>query len=359
MNEVNQIPATLFVHGRPCAHPCHAFFAQSINAQFEKEDHYLPWLDNPKSGHIKRYFSWFLNALFMPGTLRNKIYFAECIRFPLYFRRKWGLALRKKFIVLVDDETPYFLYSGQYSKRTAHYLVKFLSSCDGIITVGEMQKKYLQHVLPHFKGEIKVCYNPILGDRFQHLKQLKVNLASNQILIIANGPTALRMTYKGLDLMIKGFEKTLQYNPQCTLAIAGVWYPEIMKELSQSVPESVAERIHFLGEINDLYPHIEQSALCWHLSRGEAWGVSVTECMLAGLPVIVSDVTGSSEMLDDANQWMKIKCDSNELAATTANYFSLSAEEKKHMADLNQKKVQVLNEEGCKNIFIEKFRELI
>src|ERR1700740_3283398 len=128
----------IFVYNRNGPHPLHKKYAISINSYFQVEDFILPWSKKETSSNIKKYISWILCGIFFPVSKETKYIVSDCIRFPLYFRSKLRIGKSKqKTVALLADETLYFLYSGFYSKRAAKYIKDFITTCDGLLVVGQ------------------------------------------------------------------------------------------------------------------------------------------------------------------------------------------------------------------------------
>ncbi len=76
----------------------------------------------------------------------------------------------------------------------------------------------------------------------------------------------------------------------------------------------------------------------FHIARGEAWGISVTEAMLAGLPAIVSNETGSKEVVAKVDQNLIIPVNQKSAEQALLQYFSLS-EDKREILSKKAKEV--------------------
>lgn len=75
------------------------------------------------------------------------------------------------------------------------------------------------------------------------------------------------------------------------IAGSGEVYFEVNNELK--------ERVHFLGQVDnirDIRKHIDIELVC---SRAEAFGRVTAEAMLAGIPVIGSNTGGTPELIND------------------------------------------------------------
>jgi glycosyltransferase involved in cell wall biosynthesis len=65
-----------------------------------------------------------------------------------------------------------------------------------------------------------------------------------------------------------------------------------------------------------------------HLGRGDAFPLSVEEAMLAGLPAIVSDQTGSKELVEAIGKNFVVPMQQEKIVKAVTDYFSSSYKRK-------------------------------
>jgi len=70
---------------------------------------------------------------------------------------------------------------------------------------------------------------------------------------------------------------------------------------NQAVEFGIADRVDFLGHLDDPSARLRSAQIFVLASRSEAFPYSILEAMRAGLPVIASDVGGISEAVEDGN----------------------------------------------------------
>ena len=138
--------------------------------------------------------------------------------------------------------------------------------------------------------------------------------------------------YKGVDLLIDTFRLAAQHLPDLTLDIVGRWDQGSQDRLRGRL-DANESRVRFLGWTPDLKTVLSESTLCVHLGRGDAFPVSVLESMLAGLPALVSEETGSREPVARVHDRLVVPLDPTIAAERVRWYLGLSPAEKKRLSD--------------------------
>lgn len=107
---------------------------------------------------------------------------------------------------------------------------------------------------------------------------------------------------KGLDVLLNSFSLLLQDHPEAHLVLVGEG-PLEAELKAQANRLKLGENIHFTGRFDGL------PLVAWYNmgdlfvlpSRFEPFGAVVNEALLAGLPVVCSDIAGSAVLIDDTN----------------------------------------------------------
>jgi glycosyltransferase involved in cell wall biosynthesis len=103
---------------------------------------------------------------------------------------------------------------------------------------------------------------------------------------------------KGMDIGLLAFQKAQEsFNQECELRVIGDG--PLMASLKEKYKNF--SNLHFLGflqqeEVDREFMAADIFMFC---TRYDGWGVVVNEAIAAGLPVIVSDACGSSELIQD------------------------------------------------------------
>lgn len=324
-----QYPKTLFLHGRPGPHPCHAALARSIDADFLPVDYVLRSLDRPSS-RFYRHLSGLVCGL---GLLRRRCYgliLAEGSHAPPVIAKKLGLLGRnQKIAALMSSETLYFIKSGYYPPRTCRRLIKLLTCYDTLLCAGPLQVSIAEELIPAPPDgpeilQVSLGFSP---ERGQTLGQVIPALTSKRLLLVAHGTSEFRAWYKGLDLLFEAFALVSTTYPELELVIVGEWDREFSAGFLAKFPE-ISSRIMFAGSVKDLGPYISRSCLCVHLARGDAFPVSILELMASGLPTIVSEWTGTREAVEQVDPSLVVPLNAKAAAERIVRYLASPVEEK-------------------------------
>lgn len=321
-----------FIVGRPTGHPLHMAYAEAINADIHHEDRILRWQDIPTSGKLRRYISWLLNALLFKNRKRYDIFLCECLRVPPLLIKTFGLMRKnQKLVALMADESLYFLDQNKYPVMTRMLMRLFLKKCDHIICIGSLQYELaVKHSPVGCSSKIHQISNGLerlLAERLLSIP-IKIN-PIHRLVVIANLSEDWRSWYKGVDLSVAAFQECCLEN-NLRLDIIGSTSPAVKNKLLKGLPDHIAERIGFLGEIKDIPAVLESYDLCLHPSRGDAFPTSTLECFAAGIPTIVSDVTGTKGFVLSVDE--NLVCQTNVNSVTVALRYALSLD-----ADMRQK----------------------
>ncbi len=322
----------LYIEGRPSAHPLHRKFGESINSTFIFVDFIIRWHDNDSS-RIKRYTSWILCALFLPNRKKYDVIFSEGPHFIVGLQ-KWLRLLKpkQKTIALLDNETLYFIDSGFYSGKTRKSLISLISSYDGIISAGKMEadmaKKYAGP-----NTIVKQIFNGINDNRLSNLLNIQPQLSGYNIVFIGNIGAGWRSWYKGVDLLLASFEIAWKQNNLFKLQLIGTWDINYFNEqVEKFAPESKFS-IECVGYTDQLDVYLKNASLYLHPARGEAWGISVTEAMAAGVMPLVSIHTGSQEVVAVVDTTYILDLDKNLISKKIIDHFELSFEARKSQSE--------------------------
>lgn len=179
---------------------------------------------------------------------------------------------------------------GRYISRM-RLLTQFV---DGIIV---LSKKTLEAVKNRGWKSDRVCLirNGIeIPCSYRHgWIRPQLGLPDNAFLIVCVGSLIYR---KGYDILLEAIAPELKSRPEGHLLIIGdgPLKGEIQSLISRS---GAGSQIHLLGLRNDVQDILADSNLFALASRAEGLTLAVMEAMAAGLPVVVTDVGGHSELV--------------------------------------------------------------
>lgn len=233
--------------------------------------------------------------------------------FPTLAKSIGALPRSAKIINITSSPLLYYMKIGRVKGPKRTLGLKMLRSVDGFICVGKMEQSLLRAFYPGARS--MVTYPFIKESVRPSLKSAQPALGSKKILCIGS-----RDVYcKGIDLLIKAFKIARVEIPGLKLTILGDY---------DSKMASSDKGISFPGYVKDPSKYIRESALYVHLGRGEAFGISIMESMLAGVPAIVSEATGAKELVSKVDGSMVVPLDAKIAAAAMVDYLKSSQRRK-------------------------------
>jgi glycosyltransferase involved in cell wall biosynthesis len=233
------------IHGRPSGHPLHKKYGESISAEFIPVDFILRWHDN-NSSSIRKYLSWFLCAVFFPNKKKYDVFLCEGPHLMVALMKCLSIIKKhQKVILLLGDETLYFLYTNRYNKITKTALKWFIKKSDGVICPGVLGKKLVNSLNLVSDNKIKLLFNGVEETRLNNLLQISPNLNSFNIVFIGNISGEWRAWYKGFDLLLVTLEKLQCKIPNLTLTVIGDIEPDFYEPYSRKLAPTFFKNYFF------------------------------------------------------------------------------------------------------------------
>lgn len=319
----------LMLEGRPSEHPIHREYAKSVGADFLYIDQFLQY-QGKRENKILIFLSWMLTSIYLLFNRKYTVYLCGGPCPPLILLHKAQLlSKRKKVISLAANETLFFLDEGKYSGYTKRlYNYWYNRTINGIICIGTFQEMLAKKIILNEKIKIHKIFNGLPDSFFEENKNFIYNQNGNDLICIANGPSGFRVFYKGLDLLIKIFEKYCTNNGIGNLIIVGAWDKATKIELLEKIPDNISKRIHFLGHQASYIPFLKTVGLSVHFSRGDSFPTSNLETLALGIPTIVTNITGTSEIIQKINSDWVAPVELDELEKRIQCFFRLPTDEK-------------------------------
>lgn len=300
---------TLFLYYDP--HPAHARLARQVNAKFFPS----PKLKSSKKG----IFNFILDSIKISIAVltlpRNfDVYLCEGTYIIPALAKKMGLIKNAKIINILASPLLYYLKIGDISGVKRSFAIQMLKEVDEFICMGKMEEELLKELLPNAKTIVKYPLpNPDLVKTLLKTSNLVPKLDSHKLLFIGKQD----VYYKGVDLLLDSFKVIKKTWPDAELTIVGKISG--LEESSQKI-----KGIKLLGYVKDITKPIKENSLYIHLGRGDAFPVSVIEAMLGGLPALVSEWTGSKEIISKVDEHLIVPLNKNMVVNRINWYFNLS-----------------------------------
>jgi len=278
---------------------------------------------------------------------------------PVILRRLGRLGRDKKIVSWISDPRLHYLDSNRYFdfkkeeiKETVIYSILkrgimsyFLRDLDGAICVGDLNlESYRRH--SHHSPRIKVP-GFVSNNRLKKLRKIKPNLNSHNLMFIGHGEDHY---CKGIDIMIDSFKIVKEKIKDSQLFIAGRWN---IKERWK------VEGVTFLGDVEDIENKIKRCSIGIHLGRGEAFGVNIPEMMIAGLPVLTSNLTGAKDLNMSYNLDFITRLDKEIISDILIEYFNSTKENKLKLSNLARKSAEKYSEDKIVRQFKKTSKEFL
>jgi glycosyltransferase involved in cell wall biosynthesis len=350
----------LYLHGRPSAHPVHQGLARTITDDFAYIDEPEKWQEN-RSNFIVIFICWVINAFYLRRKdykyfLIDNLHITPIIYKVLFPSR----SKHQKFIVHLGSHTLYFMYTKQFGALNLWIHKWALSKYDALICEGKMSSEFAKSILGEKCPPIHTTFIGPLDERLKALKKLQPDLNTKHLLIIASGPSSFRFFYKGMDLMLKAFNDLYRKDSDVKLTVMGNWdINMIRKRLDPAV--EIGKEIFLVPTVTDLDKYCElisQSSLCIQVARGDAFPTATLEAMAAGLPCLVSEYTGTKQVVEQVDAKFICKLDVNSIVESISWYFSGSEEARKEQGSKFKAAVSEYTESNAQAFYKQTFEKI-
>lgn len=151
--------------------------------------------------------------------------------------------------------------------------------------------------------KMSIVHNGVALERYElspHTSELRIAHAFPDDALLVTTVANIN-PWKGIDVFIKAAAIVHRQNPKAMFAIGGDWTDrEHLQQLQDMVHDSNLEDcVRFLGRVENIPGLLHDSHVFALLSRSEGFPNVVIEAMAARLPVVATDVGGTSEAVID------------------------------------------------------------
>ena len=140
------------------------------------------------------------------------------------------------------------------------------------------------------RGEPLVVYPGVNA-----LRKILRRTAGDTIVV---GAAARLVPVKGISYLIEALALLAGHSPAIRLEIAGHG-PEQLKLEAAAAREGVADRVKFLGWVDDVASTLDKWDIVALPSLAEGLGIAALEAMARGIPVVATEVGGLTEVIAD------------------------------------------------------------
>lgn len=209
----------------------------------------------------------------------------------LYSSKACGIGVR----VVSAKQYLCFYHYGDL-RRVYHDWMGY-SRCSRLFAVSENMSEKLCTYLPQYRDKIAPLHNIVDTDLIRSkAAELSKPLAHHSFCIVSCGRL---VEDKGFDLVIEACALLMERG-----FVDFKWYilggGRLLKELEALIQKkSLSENIQLLGEQSNPYVFIKQADVFVQSSRIEAFGLTITEAQVLGIPVLSTKTDGGKELIVD------------------------------------------------------------
>lgn len=247
---------------------------------------------------------------------------------PSYFYKKFK-GNKKLAIILAD---PFVKEFSAYNKFWKKIFTKMFEEFELIIAVSE----YMAEFVPKEAKAKVVILNPFCD--LKKYSSINADINSKNICFIG-----FINKFKGVDIAINVFEKVKENYKEAEFYIIGKGKIETMKKV---------DGVKALGRVESLEGYLKKCSIYLHLASFDPYPVSVLEAMSCGLIPIVSDDTGTKELVKKISRELIVKSE-EEAIKKIKELFS----NPKKMQELSLKCKEVVKTQS-KEENVKKFQEI-
>lgn len=195
-----------------------------------------------------------------------------------------------------------------------------------IVFVSENLRKTLSNKMPLNRKKSLVIYNGIDSSQFMEAKddslRTELGFTAEDILI---GSIGNIRNPKGYDILIKAAAILRSNYPKCRFIIAGEGENDIYKDLTALRKSlGVEGTVKFLGFRSDINNILKCFDIFLLPSTTEGFSISTIEAMAAGVPVIVTDSGGPTEIVTNNLDGLVVEPNNHEAIAMAIERYILN-----------------------------------
>lgn len=325
------------------SNPVHMKYFDAIGAEKFKIKSHIQKSQNS----LFKAFNLFASSLSVPSSY-GCVITESCYYYPA-LKKKLGL-LKSRIINMNTSPVLYNLLSGRFTGYMRSTLLDLLEPVDAFLVQGDYGIEVLKRM--KINKPFRVFYPYISKEKYKTMKTVNPALKTKNITIIVTGDYYC----KGLDLLMDAFEIVNEKFPDAKLNVIGdIPFPENYAKLQEKTKNNIVK----YENLHDISSVLKKTSLYVHPGRGETFGVSILEAMLAGVPSLVSNETGAKEAVRKVRKDFVLPLDSGKIAGKITEYFELKESEKKELSKKSRKEASGFREKILAELFRRKFQSLL
>lgn len=264
-----------------------------------------------------------------------------------------ALAKKRGVKLLFTEHGRHYPDIVSLKRRLFNQILKWRA--DWVGAVCEFSRKKLIELEGFTNKKIEIVYNGVPSVEADYSDPVKtreeLGIPTNKKLI---GCIGRLHPIKNPNLLLAAFKRAIQKNDCIHLAFVGAG--ELRFELEKNVEESHLEKhVTFCGEKFPVHPYLKMFDLFVLPSLSEGLSVTLLEAMAAKVPVLVTDVGGNRECVEDGVSGLIVK--SNDQEVMTNEILKVWKEPQK-LQEMAEKAYERVQNEFLEEKMIEKYREI-
>jgi UDP-glucose:(heptosyl)LPS alpha-1,3-glucosyltransferase len=224
----------------------------------------------------------------------------------------------------LNERGPLYRLGGRYRHFAAYERAVFDAKADTeILLISETEQRKFEHYYQTPVGRLHMLppgiskdrCRPADAERRRDRLRSSLGVSGGELLFLFIGSDFRR---KGLDRAITGLGQLLSRRSdlRARLLVVGADRPGRFRRLARK--EGVADQVEFLGGRDDVADLLLAADALVHPALAEAAGIVLLEALVAGLPVIVTDVCGYARHIRDAHAGVVLSSPFSQAALTDA-----------------------------------------
>lgn len=215
---------------------------------------------------------------------------------------------------------------------------------DGVIAVSEFAAEFTRPIV----GEdtpIEIAHPFIQTDTYETLGTVSPQLDANVAVVVARP-----WKYKGVDMLVDAWPRVREEFPDAELHVVGEGHPNEYTE---------TPGVQVRGYVENLGDAFTSASLFVQPSRMDTFPVSTLEAMRAGIPPIVTRVTGTRSEARRVDESLVVEPNPSGLAAGIRAFFARDIENRRILAERAQERGAEFDPESRKAKFRQAFRTVL
>ncbi|WP_276300058.1 glycosyltransferase family 4 protein [Halorussus lipolyticus] len=214
---------------------------------------------------------------------------------------------------------------------------------DGVLAVSEFVADHVRSFAPRTPVRpVHPYVQPEVADR---LDDASADLGANRAITVCEA-----RDHKGVDMLVEAWPAVRRQVPDATLHVVGVGHPD-------EYEETPGVEVH--GFVEDLTAELTASSLYVHPARVDAFGVTVTEAMRAGVVPMVTETTGSFPLVADVSDELVVEPTPEAIAEGVVEFFSRSAGEREALSETARDLADPFVADVQREAFVDSFRDVL